>query len=236
MSSRLLSNCRFNVGQAILPAAAFQAALACEARVFPSGKRRLKAGGSQDWPPHNLQLAVSACLLLLVGCAQVKPLQILGEVPQFQLTAQTDQPFDSHTLDGHIWVADFIYTTCDGPCPMMSHQMRGIQNSTGGSPDVKLVSFTVDPAHDTPPVLAKYATHFKADPARWYFLTGEMERLNDLGVRAFKLNNVDGGMSHSTRFVLVDGKRRIRGYYLSSDDGFPRKLLHDIRQLQSERS
>jgi protein SCO1/2 len=177
-----------------------------------------------------------AGLLLLAACVPVKPLPVLGQVPQFQLNLQTDQPFDSHTLDGHIWVADFIYTTCDGPCPMMSHQMRGIQNSTFGTPHLKLVSFTVDPAHDTPPVLAKYAAHFKADPERWYFLTGEMERLNELGVNAFKLNSVDGSLSHSTRFVLVDGKRRIRGYYLSSDDGFPKNLLHDIRQLQSEPS
>jgi protein SCO1/2 len=119
---------------------------------------------------------------------------------------------------------------------MMSHQMRGIQNSTNGTPQLKLVSFTVDPAHDTPPVLAKYAAHFKADPERWYFLTGEMARLNELGVGTFRLNSVDGSLSHSTRFVLVDGKRRIRGYYLSNDDGFPKKLLHDIRQLQSEPS
>ena len=161
---------------------------------------------------------------------------VYGQVPQFQLTLQTDQPFDSHSLDGHIWVANFIFTTCTGPCPMMSHQMRGIQNSTGGTPEVKLVSFTVDPEHDTPPVLAKYATLFKADPARWYFLTGEMALLNDLGLNAFKVNSVDGSLTHSTRFVLVDGKRRIRAYYISSDDDFPKKLLHDIRQLQSEPS
>ena len=173
-------------------------------------------------------------LLLLAACAKPKPLPVLGQVPQFQLTQSTDQPFDSRSLDGRIWVANFIYTTCDGPCPMMSHQMRGIQNSTNSTPELKLVSFTVDPARDTPPVLAKYASHFKADPLRWYFLTGEMERLNELGVNAFKLNNVDGSMSHSTRFVLVDGRRRIRGYYLSSDDGFPKTLLHDIRQLQRD--
>jgi protein SCO1/2 len=183
-----------------------------------------------------IRIGLLASLLLLAGCADVKPLPILGQVPEFQLTQQTDQPFDSRTLDGHIWVADFIYTTCDGPCPMMSHQMRGIQNSTSATPNLKLVSFTVDPAHDTPPVLAKYATHFKADPNRWYFLTGEMERLNQLGVNGFRLNSVDGSLSHSTRFVLVDGKRRIRGFYLSSDDGFPQKLLHDIRQLQTGRS
>ncbi len=182
------------------------------------------------------QLGAALGCLILSACVQVKPLPVLGVVPQFQLTAADDRAFDSHTLDGHIWVADFIYTTCEGPCPMMSHQMRGIQNSTAATPEVKLVSFTVDPAHDTPPVLAKYSAHFQADGNRWYFLTGEMERLNELGVKSFKLNNVDGNMSHSTRFALVDGKRRIRGYYLSSDDDFPKRLLHDIRQLQSERS
>ncbi len=194
-------------------------------------------GACFSLPGERSSPVLPACLLiLLAACTQVKPLPILGQVPQFQLTAQTGQPFDSRSLDGHIWVANFIYTTCDGPCPMMSHQMRGIQNSTGSTPELKLVSFTVDPVHDTPPVLTNYAAQFKADPARWYFLTGEMERLNDLGVKAFKLNNVDGNLTHSTRFVLVDGKRRIRSYYLSSDDGFPKQLLHDIRQLQSEPS
>jgi len=233
MSGDLLPAWRCTVGQAILPAAAFQAALSSHARVLAPGKRRLKAGGSQDWLPH-----ITACLLLLLlsACAPLKPLPVLGHVPQFQLTLQSGASFDSRSLDGHIWVANFIYTTCDGPCPMMSHQMRGIQDSTAGTPQLKLVSFTVDPAHDTPPVLARYAAQFKADPARWFFLTGDMARLNDLGLNAFKLNSVDGSLNHSTRFVLVDGRRRIRGTYLSSDEGFPKNLLRDIRQLQSEPS
>lgn len=174
--------------------------------------------------------------VLLAACAGPKPLPVLGQVPQFQLTAQTGQPFDSQSLDGHIWVADFIYTTCPGPCPMMSSQMRHVQLSTAETPNVRLVSFTVDPGHDTPPVLAEYAKHFTADPARWHFLTGEPRRLTDLGLHAFKLNSVDGSLTHSTRFVLVDGARRIRGYYLSSDDGFMPHLLHDIRQLEREKS
>jgi protein SCO1/2 len=163
-------------------------------------------------------------LLLLSSCTQVKPLPSLGQIPQFDLVSSTGQPFDSRTLDGHIWVANFVYTTCDGPCPMMSHQMRGIQNST------------VDPVHDTPDVLARYAKFFKADESRWYFLTGEMARLNDLGLKAFKLTGVNGDLSHSTRFVLVDAHRQMRGFYLSSDDDFPKRLLHDIRQLQAEKS
>jgi protein SCO1/2 len=179
---------------------------------------------------------VALIAVLLAGCAAPRPLPVLGQVPPFQLTAQTGQPFDSQSLDGHIWVADFIYTTCPGPCPMMSSRMRRVQISTAGTPDVSLVSFTVDPQHDTPPVLAKYAKHYTANPARWHFLTGEPSRLSDLGLNAFKLNSVDGSLTHSTRFVLLDGARRIRGYYIGSDDGFMPSLLHDIRQLEREKS
>jgi protein SCO1/2 len=174
-------------------------------------------------------------LVLLSGCVRTRPLPVMGQVPDFQLTSQTGQPFDGKSLDGHVWVADFIYTTCDGPCPMMSSQMHRVQISTAGMPDVKLVSFTVDPQHDTPPVLAKYSTHFQPDPDRWFFLTGDRERLNDLGLKGFKLNGVDGSMTHSTRFVLVDQKRQIRGYYLTSQDVFMPQLVHDIRQLESEK-
>jgi protein SCO1/2 len=119
---------------------------------------------------------------------------------------------------------------------MMSKQMRSVQTSTAETPDVKLVSFTVDPAHDTPPVLTEYAKHFKPDFDRWYFLTGEQARLNDVALNGFKLNGVDGSMTHSTRFVLVDRNRRIRGYYISSEDAFMPQLIHDIRQLERERS
>ncbi|MGA2267660.1 MAG: SCO family protein [Bryobacteraceae bacterium] len=197
--------------------------------------------GARGWGPGARDrgpgaVVVAAIAVLLAGCAGPKALPVLGRVPPFQLTAQTGQPFDSRSLDGHVWVANFIYTTCTGPCPMMSSQMRRVQLSTAETPDVNLVSFTVDPEHDTPPVLAKYARHFTADPARWHFLTGEPSRLNDLGLNAFKLNSVDGSLTHSTRFVLVDGARRIRGYYISSDDGFITRLLHDIRLLEREKS
>lgn len=178
---------------------------------------------------HGAALA----LVFLAACSRPEPLPIMGEVPHFELTAETGQPFDSKSLDGRIWVASFIFTNCDGPCPLMSRHMRNLQSQ---SPGVTLVSFTVDPARDTPEVLAAYAKRFKTDPARWVFLTGEQARLNDLALGAFKLNSVDGSMNHSTRFALVDRRRRIRGYYITGEDGFMTKLLHDIRQLEREKS
>ena len=144
---------------------------------------------------------------LLSACLKPKPLGSPRHRSPFLLTAQDGQPFESKWLDGHIWVADFIYTTCDGPCPMMSSQMRRIQDQTAAEmPDVRFISITVDPVHDTPPVLLEYAKHFKADFNRWRFLTGDQSALNDLALKGFKLNTVDGSLTHSTRFVLVDGK------------------------------
>jgi len=175
-------------------------------------------------------------LVLLAACIQPKPLDVFGQVAPFQLTDQAGRPFDSKSLAGHVWVADFIYTTCPGPCPMMSSQMHQVQERTAETPDVRLVSFTVDPAHDTPPVLAAYSKHFVADPARWSFLTGEAARLNEVSLNSFHLNSVDGSATHSTRFALVDRRMRIRGYYSSSEDDFMRQLLHDIRQLERESS
>jgi len=141
----------------------------------------------------------------------------------------------SSSAPGSVWVADFIYTACNEPCPMMTTQMRQLQSSAAEISDVLLVSIIVDPAHDTPAVLADYAAHFKQDPARWFFLTGDMDKLNDLGVHAFKLNSVDGSLSQTTRFVPVDRRRRIRGFYIYGEDGFMPQLLHDVRQLEGER-
>ena len=181
-----------------------------------------------------MRLLFLAPVLLLAACIQPKPLPELGQVQPFHLRDQSGQPFDSQTLQGHVWVADFVYTTCNGPCPMMSSQMRRVEQQTAETPDVKLVSFTVDPDHDTPPVLAAYAKHFMAEPDRWSFLTGDKSGLTQVGLQSFHLNSVDGSTSHSTRFSLVDRRMRIRGYYLTGDDGFMRQLLHDIRQLERE--
>jgi len=174
--------------------------------------------------------------LYLAACGSGPPLPVFGQIPPFQLTAQDGQPFDSQLLRGKIWVADFIYTSCPGPCPMMSSRMRQIQTATADLPDIRLVSFTVDPAHDTPPVLAEYSKHFLAQPGRWFFLTGEQSRLNDLGLNAFHLNAVDGKFDHSTRFALVDREGRIRGYYSFGDDDFPKHLIADTRRLERQRS
>lgn len=173
----------------------------------------------------------------LTACSRhTSKLEIFGDVPQFQLVAQDGQPFNSQVLAGKIWVADFIYTTCPGPCPRMTSQMHDVQNAVSDIADVRLVSFTIDPAEDTPPVLTAYAKAHGASPSIWYFLTGPAPTLQMLDRDAFKLGNIDGTLQHSTRFVLVDREGRIRGYYDTSDPSSISKVISDIRALARERA
>ena len=170
-------------------------------------------------------------LLLLTACGSHKAaLPDYGLVLEFQLTAETGRTFDSKVLSGKIWVADFMFTTCPGPCPRMTSQMHEIQQATS----VKLVSFTVDPARDTPETLAAYAQIHHASPDRWSFLTGPEATLNHLGLDVFKLNKVDGSLQHSTRFVLVDRMSHIRGYYDTSEPAAIQKLIADVHLLEGE--
>jgi protein SCO1/2 len=92
----------------------------------------------------------------------------------------------------------------------------------------------VDPERDTPEVLAAYGKRYQANPARWTFLTGPQKDLHALSRDAFKLGDVTGDLEHSTRFVLVDRKSRIRGYYNTWEKEAIPNLLADIQTLLKE--
>jgi protein SCO1/2 len=184
-------------------------------------------------------LAVLILVAIGTACSRhAPPLDLFGEIPQFELVAQDGQPFHSQVLAGKIWVADFIYTTCPGPCPRMTSQMREVQDAVLKIPDVRsnvrFVSFTVDPAEDTPPVLTAYAKTHGAGSSIWYFLTGPVSTLQMLDRDAFKLGDINATMQHSTRFVLVDRQGRIRAYYDTSESSTIPKVISDIQALAAE--
>ncbi len=159
-----------------------------------------------------------------------------GVVPVFQLTDQDGQSYGTEQLRGKIWIADFIYTTCPGPCPMISSRMSETQKPLRDT-DVELVSFTVDPQHDTPGVLRSYAERLNATPSRWKFLTGSRDAIYHLVRDGFKLATFDGGEAgpvHSTRLVLVDRKGVIRGYYDATEADAVTRLLADTHHLLQE--
>jgi protein SCO1 len=182
-------------------------------------------------------------LLLWLRQMEVKALRqrsvsSYGTVPAFQLTNQNGQPFGSPQLAGKIWIADFIYTTCPGPCPMISSRMSELQKPLEKT-DVHLVSFTVDPGKDTPAVLRSYAERLQAEPGRWDFLTGSKSAIYKLSHDGFKLAVSDGSDAqgipvHSTRMVLVDRRGEIRGYYDAAEADAMTKLLADANHLLRE--
>jgi protein SCO1/2 len=181
----------------------------------------------------------SACsaALILPACHRKEPLPVLGSVPHFSLTSQAGVPFNSDTLSGKVWVADFIFTNCTGPCPRMTSQMHKVQLAFPSAPDLKLVSISIDPNRDTPQVLAGYAAKFHADHSQWTFLTGPVSVIHNLSRNVFMLSDVDGKtFEHSTRFMLVDRKGQIRGAYLTSESDSIPKLMADIKTLLEEPS
>jgi len=192
--------------------------------------------GSWSWTGFALS-AIAAAAVFTNGCATHPPLPQYGLVTNFSLTDQTGAPFSSvQSLDHRVWIADFIYTTCPGPCPRMSSQMHDVQKALAGDSDLRLVSFTVDPAHDTPPVLTEYAKHFEAEPGKWFFLTGPLPEINRLDQKVFLLGDGGSALEHSTRFVLVDRNSRIRGYYASFEPNAISNLIADAKTLLKEKS
>lgn len=161
---------------------------------------------------------------------------MLGFVPPFTLTDQSGAEFSSAKLKGKVWVANFIFTNCTGPCPRMTGQMKQVQNAVYALPDVRLISFTVDPVRDTPEVLAGYARRNKAGTGQWSFLTGAQETLHELKRNAFLLGSVTGQLDHSTRFAVVDRQGRIRAFYDTTEDGAIQRVIRDVRALRGEQN
>lgn len=158
-------------------------------------------------------------------------LPILATVEPFTLTRESGATFSSRELEGSPWIADFIFTRCPNQCPMMTARLATLRNSL--PPGVKIVSFSVDPLYDNRNVLSAYARSFRYDPRQWIFLTGDKEAIRR--VRAdFKLGESDDPELHSLRFVLVDGKRQVRGYYDSEGADSLKKLLEDVRGVSNE--
>lgn len=169
-----------------------------------------------------------------------KTLDRFKAIPEFSLTTQEGKPLSLDDLKGKIWVANFIFTRCPGPCPAISARMAELhsQIAQAKADDVRLVSFSVDPENDTPEVLATYAKAFNADPARWSFLTGEPAKVQEIVEKGFLQSVVPGGdegPTHSVRFVVVDGEGIMRSYHDGTDPEVVQKLLMDIGALLRER-
>jgi cytochrome oxidase Cu insertion factor (SCO1/SenC/PrrC family) len=162
----------------------------------------------------------------------------LPTVPQqpsepFRLIGTDGEPFDSRSLDGKVWLGSIFFANCPGTCFRENQTIADILAEID-DPDLVAVSITCDPDNDTPQALARYAERFQADPARWKFLTGEMDRIREVAGRTLYLPAEVG--VHSERGVAFDRQGRLRGSYLLLQEDRVALLKQLLRELLAEKA
>ncbi len=152
-------------------------------------------GGLLAWWVVGGRLAGTAGLGATSGtpAGVLETLEVYGAVPDFSLVERSGRRVTLADLRGKVWIANFFYTECTDTCPLQSAHMARLQANFAGEDGLRLVSITVDPEHDTAEVLSEYAARYRADPARWLFLTGPRDAIYRLAIQGFRLGVVDRG-------------------------------------------
>lgn len=193
---------------------------------------------------HSLVGLAGTALLVLV-CSGSEPISTtddLGPVADFALTERSGRTIHRDDLLGKVWVASFIFTNCNQTCPRITANLAQLQQDFAGTPDLVLVSFSVDPERDTPDRLRAYANSYQADAERWLFLTGDQETVYQLILEGFHLHvaqNIGADrtrgneVAHQNKLVLVDRRGHIRGYFEGTDPDDLARLRQRISVLVS---
>ena len=176
-------------------------------------------------------LLVVIILIIVLQPKKENELPIIGQIPSFDLIDQNGESFTLESVKGNVWLADFIFTTCAGPCPIMTERMSTVQHDLIDIDKLKFVSFTVNPDYDTPEVLKKYAKRYDADISTWSFVTGKYEQIQELIANGFKMGDEEEIVFHSSRFALVDHEGNLRGYYSGTEPMDHENLTRDIHSL-----
>nr|WP_314839373.1 SCO family protein [uncultured Flavobacterium sp.] len=160
-------------------------------------------------------------------------------IADFSFVNQNGDTITQKDYEGKIYVADFFFTTCGSICPKMSVNLEEVQKAFANNPKVKLLSHTVFPETDSVPVLKAYAKKHNVIDAKWNLVTGDkkeiyaMARKSYLAVKLGKPSELYD-MVHTENFVLVDTKRRVRGFYDGTNKEDIKRLIEDIRFLTEE--
>ena len=161
-------------------------------------------------------------------------LPVIGTIPEFSFTDSKGNEINRQDLDGKVWVADFIFTTCTMACPVLTGNMNIVHKEFKNNDNVRIVSISVYPEYDTPEVLSEYASRYDANTDRWHFLTGPEQSVKDIILNGFKIGDYEDIIFHSEKFALVDKKGQIRGYYSGMITEEMTKLKKDINILLEE--
>jgi len=186
-----------------------------------------------------IYVAIAALLIatyLIKNSEPENSLPVIGNIPDFEFVNSEGETITLTSLKGKVWVADFIFTTCNMACPIMTGNMNIIHKKYKQNDDVRLVSISVYPEYDTPEVLTKYASQYNANTNRWYFLTGEESTVQEVIKDGFKIGDYEDIIFHSEKFALVDRSGMIRAYYNGMKTEDMKKLKKDINSLLKQNS
>lgn len=162
-------------------------------------------------------------------------------LPDFTLMERSGKSVSRADLLGSVWVAGFIFTRCHETCPMVTGVMARLRSELPSN--VRMVTITVDPRYDRPAVLRDYAAAVKADPERWWFLTGDLAAVNNLLTKGFlspAVENPPGHdqegelYTHTTRLAVVDKKGNVLGFFDSRDPAAVDQLARKVKSLLKE--
>jgi protein SCO1/2 len=207
---------------------------------------------------YILTWLLTASLGLSFGC-KPKQLPVLGErqaitktvneqtvtdtvyhtIPEFRFVDQDRAVVTQATFEGKIYVADFFFTTCPTICPLMRTQLLRVYEKFKDNPQVGILSHSIDPEHDSVPVLKEYAESIGIDSQKWHLVTGDKDSIYQLGQTSYMVTAQEdktaaGGVIHSGAFILVDKQRRIRGIYDGTNPAEVDRLLTDMETLLAE--
>lgn len=160
------------------------------------------------------------------------------QIADFKLLNQNGQTITEEDYKDKIYIADFFFTTCPSICPIMTEHMVEIQKAIIDDPKVLLLSHSVTPEIDSVPVLKQYALKKGVIDSKWNLVTGDKKQIYELARKSYLVakDDGDGGpfdMIHTENFVLVDSKKRIRGFYDGTDPKDIEKLLEDLKILKA---
>ena len=165
-------------------------------------------------------LGISATWVITKANQSIQELPpVIKKVPDFEMVSHLGKPFSQDSLINKISILDFIFTSCPGPCPIMSSNMRTLYKQYKLHPDLQFISISVDPEYDTQEVLKAYADANGVNDQRWKFLRADMKAVKKLSTDGFMFMSESLPAGHSVKFVLIDQNGDVRQYYNGTDAG-----------------
>lgn len=158
-------------------------------------------------------------------------------IPDFKTVNQYGDSISSKNLEGKIYVADFFFTTCPSICPVMHRNMLNVHEAFKADDDIKIISYSIDPKHDTVAVLKKYADKLGITGNSWWLLNGKKEDIYTLSKSYLVTTPKEDEKEkfiHDGYFILIDKQKRIRGFYDGTLPEQVTNLIADIKKLKAE--